>query len=201
MYLRVFVISILIWGNVPQGKCASSMLHHTAYSDTTALGKFWTNLEKHCEQAYEGTLTAGGREGDGFSGKELTMRVIKCTPEQIKIPFFVGDDQSRTWILTKKNGLVELKHDHRHEDGSDDKVTMYGGTSTNLGTSGMQIFPADPHTCTLLPYACGNIWWITLDDKTFTYNLRRIGSDRLFTVTFNLEKSIESTRKPWGWKE
>lgn len=172
-----------------------------AMAQDTALDKFWKNLEKHCGNSYEGELTAGGREGDGFSGKKLVMRVISCDKDQIKIPFFVGDDKSRTWILTRKGQTLELKHDHRHEDGSDDKVTMYGGTVSNTGAENMQVFPADQHTCDLINYACGNVWWITLDDTKYTYNLRRIGSDRLFTVTFDLSKPISFTEKPWGWKE
>ena len=37
--------------------------------------KFWTNLEKHCGKSYEGTVTQGGKEGDGFTGKKLVMQV------------------------------------------------------------------------------------------------------------------------------
>lgn len=163
--------------------------------------KFLENLRKHCGKAYEGVITAGGKEGDGFTGQRLVMRVISCTDNQIKIPFFVGENKSRTWILTQKGVDLELKHDHRHEDGTDDKVTMYGGTSSNTGSDTLQFFPADQFTCNLINYACGNVWWITLNENSYTYNLRRIGSDRLFTVTFDLTKPIVFTEKPWGWKD
>lgn len=165
-------------------------------------GKFMENLKKHCGKAYEGTITAGGREGDGFTGQKLVMRVISCSENQVKIPFFVGENKSRTWILTQKGTTdLELKHDHRHEDGTDDKVTMYGGTTSNTGLESLQFFPADQFTCDMIDYACGNVWWITLDDTKYTYNLRRIGSDRLFTVSFDLTKPMEYSEKPWGWKE
>ena len=166
-----------------------------------AQDNFWNRLREHCGKAYEGTIVAGGREGDGFTGERLVMRVLSCNDTQIKIPFFSGENKSRTWILTRKNNLLELKHDHRHEDGSEDQVTQYGGTTTNAGSENLQVFPADPYTCELISYACGNVWWITLDSTRFTYNLRRMGSDRHFTLEFDLTRPVEYDEKPWGWKE
>ena len=90
---------------------------------------------------------------------------------------------------------------NRTEDGSEDKVTQYGGTTTNSGSSTHQVFPADQETTDLIPYAAANVWWITLDDTSFTYNLRRIGSDRLFTVKFDLTKTVPTPTAPWGWKD
>ena len=91
----------------------------------------------------------------------------------------MGDDKYRTWVLTKnKKHHIKLKHDHRHQDGTEDKVTQYGGESPNYGFENIQMFPVDTETATRISYASTNLWWITLDEKTFTYNLRRIGSDR-----------------------
>ncbi len=164
--------------------------------------KFWQNLEKHCGKSYEGVITAGGKEGDGFMGQRLVMQVLSCEPNRIRIPFYVGENKSRTWVLKKnKKQILKLKHDHRQEDGSEDKVTQYGGESTNHGFENLQMFPADAETAKRIGFASTNVWWITLDEKTFTYNLRRIGSDRLFTVTFDLTKPINYNEKPWGWKE
>jgi hypothetical protein len=36
---------------------------------------------------------------------------------------------SQNWVLTIKNDRIQLKHDHRHEDGSEDAVTQPGTTS------------------------------------------------------------------------
>jgi hypothetical protein len=103
--------------------------------------------------------------------------------------------------LTYEKGLITLKHDHRHEDGTPDTITQYGGTSSNRGLATIQIFPADQQTSDLLPNASTNVWWITLDDKTFTYNLRRLGTDRVFSVSFDMSKPIECTDSPWGWED
>lgn len=146
---------------------------------------------------FEGEIISGGKEGDGFTGKRLLMQVLSYDDREVKIPFYVGDDKSRTWILTYSNERLALKHDHRHEDGSADKVTFYGGLSPNEGSSTIQVFPADQETCALIDYACQNVWWITMDGKSYTYNLRRIGSDRVFSVKFDLTKSINSNYKPW----
>ncbi|EDP71984.1 hypothetical protein FBALC1_12822 [Flavobacteriales bacterium ALC-1] len=168
----------------------------------TGSEKFWKQLEAHCGNAYEGEITEGAVEGDSFTGKKLVMHVRSCDTNTIRIPFFVGEDKSRTWVLNiNEDKIISLKHDHRHEDGTEDKLTQYGGTSTNVGLANVQVFPADEHTSDILPPASTNIWWITIDDTSFTYNLRRIGTDRLFTVRFDLTKTIETPDAPWGTED
>ena len=159
---------------------------------------FWKNLEKHCGKAYEGKL-AEHIKRDDFAGKKLTMHVKSCSENEIKIPFNVGDNYSRTWVLTKKDGIITLKHDHRHEDGTSDSITYYGGTNTNYGFKDFQTFPADQETANLIDYASTNIWWITLDDNVFSYNLQKAGSKNQFNVFFDLTKEIKTPPAPWGW--
>lgn len=171
--------------------------HLTAQEQNNILN-FWSTLQKHCGKAYEGVITEGAT--DDFKGKRLEMHIISCKQGEIKIPFHVGENRSRTWVLTKKENTITLKHDHRHEDGTEDKVTQYGGTSTNSGSANMQIFPADEETAKIIPAALGNVWWITIDENSFTYNLRRIGTERLFTVKFDFTKPIDLPPSPWGWK-
>lgn len=160
--------------------------------------KFWNSIKEHCGKAYEGVITEGGKEGDGFTGEKLVMHVRSCKDKTIRIPFFVGEDKSRTWVLTMdKNNLIKLKHDHRHKDGSEDKITQYGGKNPNTGLENIQFFPADKHTATLIPYASTNVWWITIDKTSFTYNLRRVGTGRYFSVKFDLTKEIKTPSAPW----
>lgn len=162
--------------------------------------QFWENLKSHCGKAYEGQL-AEGITNDAFSGKTLTMYVRTCDDGKITVPFYVGDDKSRTWVLTYENDQIKLKHDHRHEDGSEDKVTQYGGISPNAGLADIQFFPADVETANLIPYASTNIWWITLEQTTFSYNLKRLGSENpQFTVIFDLSKPVETPGTQWGWE-
>lgn len=161
---------------------------------------FWNTLNAHCGVAYEGTLELP-KEDEAFGGKKLVMHVRSCNENQIKIPFYVGDDKSRTWILTKEAGIISLKHDHRHEDGTEDTINFYGGTASNMGKAGIQFFPADAHTQQMIPGAATNVWWITIDKNTFTYNLRRLGTDRVFKVVMDLTKPIPAPEAPWGWKD
>ena len=60
----------------------------------------------------------------------------------------VGEDRSRTWIVSVlSDGRLRLKHDHRHEDGEPDAITMYGGDMEKEKGSewddGRFAFPAD----------------------------------------------------------
>lgn len=172
----------------------------SAAQTQTGAEEFWKKLQPLCGKSFEGNITEAP-ENDSFRGKKLVMQIKSCESNQIRIPFYVGEDKSRTWVLTYEKGLITLKHDHRHEDGSPDTVTQYGGTSPNTGLSGIQIFPADQQTSDLLPNASTNVWWITLDEKTFTYNLRRLGTERVFSVSFDLSKPLECSDSPWGWRE
>jgi hypothetical protein len=167
--------------------------------DKNGAVQFWEVLQKHCGNAYEGTLSETA-SNDAFTGKKLVMHVRACEGNVIRIPFFVGEDKSRTWFLKLEDNRITLKHDHRHEDGTEDKVTQYGGTASNPGLSNIQVFPADAYTAELIPAAATNVWWITINENEFSYNLRRIGSDRLFIVKFDLTKKISAPSAPWGWK-
>jgi hypothetical protein len=170
---------------------------------------FWGNLQKLCGKAFAGTVAADTSNSPDFAGKALVMHVRSCEKNRIRIPFFVGDDRSRTWVLTRKKDRIELKHDHRHEDGKPDKVTMYGGTSNNAGEATRQFFPADEQTTKVVaapvgnaPSAAANVWWIELvAGEHYSYNLRRLGGDRLFTVKFDLKKEVAAPPPPWGWKD
>jgi hypothetical protein len=137
------------------------------------------------------------------------MHVRSCETDRIRIPFFVGENRSRTWVLTRKGDRIELKHDHRHQNGKPDAVTMYGGTTTNTGMAIRQFFPADEDTVKVVPApannapsAAANVWWIDLvPGELFSYNLRRLGGERLFTVKFDITKEVKAPVAPWGWKD
>lgn len=162
---------------------------------------FWDALTARCGKTYEGYITQGSRIGDGFTGERLIMHIRQCDDDKIYIPFNVGENRSRTWILHKDSlGLIQLKHDHRHEDGTDDEITMYGGKSNSIGVKHIQVFPADEATQKMIPAAATNVWWMTIDDTTFSYNLRRLGTERAFKVVFDLTKELTTPKASWGWE-
>jgi len=168
---------------------------------------FWNELQKLCGKAFAGSVAVDTSNSPDFA-KPMVMHVRSCEKDRIRIPFFVGEDRSRTWVLTRKGDRIELKHDHRHADGKPDKVTMYGGSTTNSGMTTRQFFPADEETVRVVeappgnaPSAAANIWWIDLvPGEYYVYNLRRLGGDRLFSVKFDLKKEVAAPAPPWGWK-
>lgn len=161
---------------------------------------FWSELQKLLGKAYEGTVVSAPANDTAFSGKRLLMHVLSGDDSIINIPFFVGTDSSRTWVFTKDECGILLKHDHRHSDGTPDDLTMYGGKTQNFGSALRQIFPADQETADMLPGAITNVWWIDfVPGEYFVYNLRRVNTDRLFSVRFDLTKEVETPGMPWGW--
>lgn len=183
--------------------CSIPVLHAQSATPKEAANLiFWKTLQGYCGQAFEGTVLAAPETDTTFKNKKLLMHVRSCEGGRIRIPFFVGDDRSRTWVLTLHDSLLQLKHDHRHVDGSEDKVTQYGGMATNTGISTTQFFPADQYTVNMLPAAAANVWWIDLvPSEHFTYHLRRIGSSRQFSIRFDLKKPVDIPAAPWGWKD
>ncbi len=163
---------------------------------------FWTELQKLCGKAYAGMLASAPENDADFKGKELVMHVRACEKNRIRIPFFVGADKSRTWVLTRKKDRILLKHDHRHADGTPDKITMYGGQTSSGGAATRQMFAADQETVDILPAAASNVWWIELvPGEYLTYNLRRMGTERFFSIKFDLSEEVKTPAAPWGWKD
>ena len=119
-----------------------------------------------------------------FRDKKLMATFQSCTEDEIRIPFAVGKDTSRTWIIKLLPEGLQLKHDHRHADGSPDEITLYGGTSAQPGTALQQSFPADSYTAELIPDAATNEWFLSLseDGKTLTYYLERHAKPRFKAV-------------------
>ncbi len=164
---------------------------------------FWKELNALCGKAFEGTVINSPANDTVFKGQRLIMHVRSCSQNVIRIPFMVGSNKSRTFVLSRIANTIRLKHDHRHEDGKEDSVTQYGGQAVNSGSTTLQVFPADQHTVNILPAgAATNIWWVELvPGKYFSYNVRRANTDRLFTFRFDLTIPVDIPEAPWGWKE
>lgn len=156
-------------------------------------------LRSHCGKAYEGAIINPQPNDTTFVGKRLVMHVRACG-DTVRIPFHVGEDRSRTWVLTRSGDGVLLKHDHRHQDGSEDRVTQYGGHSRSDGAPARLEFPADSFTVDLIPYARTNIWTVEITPAMFAYQLRREGSDRRVRIEFDLTREVTPPPAPWGFE-
>jgi len=147
---------------------------------------FFDQLSSLCGSRFVGEMTFPTDSQDSFKGKELVAEFKECNAEQVLVPFSVGKDKSRTWVFTKTDNGVSLKHDHRHTDGSPDEVTNYGGDSGDVGHSLSQSFAADEFTQKLIPDAATNVWTVSIseDSQRLTYHLERHDKPR-FTAILN----------------
>lgn len=131
------------------------------------------------------------------------MHVRECSDSELRIPFHVGDDRSRTWVLTRRVGGLRLKHDHRHADGSPDATTMYGGDTRDAGSERRQEFPVDAESVAMfreqgMQASLTNTWAMEIrPGSEFVYELSRPGG-RLFRVGFDLTQAVPTPPASWG---
>lgn len=166
---------------------------------------FIAQMRTLCGKAFAGRIVANvptSATPDAFDGKELIAHVRECTQTQLRIPFHVGDDHSRTWVVSVIPTGLRLKHDHRHLDGSEDVLTQYGGDSMSAGQPNRQEFPVDAESITLFQQQNSaasvlNTWAFEIEPgKRLVYELARPG--RLFRVEFDLSKPVPLPVPPWG---
>ncbi|MFC3550277.1 hypothetical protein ACFOLC_04540 [Lysobacter cavernae] len=189
------------------GEGLPSSIPHAADGSalTSPANAFFQNVAALCGHAYAGRIVAdtpAPTTADPFAGKPLVMHVRECDKDVIRIPFFVGDDRSRTWLLRRTADGLRLKHDHRHQDGSEDAVTMYGGDSAAPGSARRQEFPVDAESKAMFDregrsVSNSNVWAMEVEPgRRFVYELSRPG--RLFRVEFDLTRPLPAPPPPWG---
>jgi hypothetical protein len=166
---------------------------------------FMARLHGLCGKAFAGRMVSSDSADADMRSQPLVMHFRQCRPGEVRIPFHVGGDRSRTWVVTRTAAGVRLKHDHRHRDGSPDALTMYGGETVTPGTAGRQEFPADAESIALFTrtnraVSNRNIWAIEVGPTTFAYELRRppVPGGRFFRVEFDLVQPVPAPPPPWG---
>lgn len=164
-----------------------------------AADSFWIQLTALCGKAFGGRVVESVPPDTVMSRQSLVMHVRDCGADTIRVPFHVGENRSRTWVITRTASGLRLKHDHRHEDGTPDSVTMYGGDTRGAASAGSQEFFADSVTAALIPTARTNVWTVELNPgHMFVYALRREGSDRKFRAEFDLTSPVALPPPAWG---
>lgn len=186
-------------------------------------GEFWAALSTHCGKAYEGRLVSNDEADADMAGAQMVMAVAECSEDRIAVPFHIKQadgtwDRSRTWLITRNDaGGLRLKHDHRHEDGEPDAVTMYGGDTApgDMGTARIQSFPVDQFSIDMfntegLSASVTNVWSVEVDPAgtdggVYAYQLKRTVAggapeERLFRVEFDLAEEAEMPPAAWGWE-
>lgn len=165
--------------------------------------EFMHRLSQLCGQAFEGRIVSDDAEDDAWRAERIVMHVRECAPGEIRIPLHVGDDHSRTWVIHREGGRLALHHDHRHEDGSPDAVTWYGGARDDRYSGSRMNFPADDATKTLfdaegIPQSKDNVWAIEVRPAhtLFAYEMER--PNRFFRIEFDTSKPVALPPAPWG---
>lgn len=178
---------------------------------------FWDALSSHCGNAYAGALTSADERDADLADKRMIAHWAECSDTSIAVAFHIEDDdmtggwnRSRTWVLTRTGDGLRLKHDHRHEDGSEDTVTQYGGDTLSTGTARVQDFPVDAYSIAMferegLAVSLTNVWRVEVDPAgtsgaKYAYQLtRRNDPTRLFRVEFDATEEVGAPPPAWGW--
>ncbi|MCA0903243.1 hypothetical protein [Qipengyuania aquimaris] len=179
--------------------------------------RFWDALSSHCGNAYAGGLASSDARDADWAGKRMVAHWADCSDTRVAIAFHVEDagapggwNRSRTWLVSRTADGLRLKHDHRHEDGSEDAVTQYGGDTLSDGTPRIQDFPVDAFSIALferegLDASLTNVWRVEVDHAEtsgarFAYQLtRRNDPTRLFRVEFDASDPVAPPPPAWGW--
>jgi len=191
----LYRLSLIVAGCVALVACPSPVLSPTEeFFDRTAL---------LCGNAYEGTLVSTDEVDADFASQRIVMHVRDCSDTEIRIPLHVGDNHSRTWILTKSGNSITLKHDHRHEDGEPDDVTMYGGDMAANSSGSRMNFPADEFSKAMfeangIGVSSQNTWAMEVRPagNLFAYEMSR--PNRFFRIEFDTGTSVATPPPAWG---
>ena len=163
---------------------------------------FFEQLAEHCGNAYPGSLTLEPERDEMLTGSEmLIVHFRECDENQLKVPFHIeleeeeDWDRSRTWIFTRHDDGLELRHDHRNQDGSDDEVTMYGGFSVGDGTAMRQEFQSVERSEETGIFRGWRIEIVPGD--RYTYGTIR-GEEWAWRVDFDLSEPLDEVPpEPW----
>jgi hypothetical protein len=162
-------------------------LHAQITADQEA---FYDRLKSLCEASHPGEVIRPEEPPRGFTDP-LVAHFTECGENEIRIPFHVGENESRTWILTMSDEGLLFKHDHRYPDGTPEEMTDYGGWASEDGSEFEQYFPADEHTISLRDNLRSHIWKMELseDGETFSYSLY-LYEDLYFRADFDLTSTV-----------
>lgn len=161
---------------------------------STPAATFFSSMTKLCSKSFAGKLAAGDASDADFAKADLRAHVRECSDTEIHIAFDVGEDKSRTWIISKVGEGLRLKHRHMLKDGTEDPVSQYGGDAQNAGSATRQEFPVDDFSKQMFvaegrSVSSTNVWAFDLKPGgSLTYELSR--PNRLFRVEFDLTKPL-----------
>lgn len=183
-------IAAIVAAAIALSACATATVPGSPQDD------FFANLKALCGQKFEGRVVTTDAADADFARSRLLMHVRDCSANEVRIPFWVGENRSRTWLITRTASGVRLKHDHRHDDGTEDELSQYGGDTVEAGTGTRQAFPVDQFSKDLFTrrnatISNTNVWAVeVLPNQIFAYELRR--PNRYLRVEFDVTRPVEN---------
>jgi len=174
----------------PSGAGGDARRPATSSSAPTPRDAFWANLQELCESAAQGTLRQA--PDDQISpDAQLVVHFRECGDEELRFPLHVDENRSRTWIFIRHADHLELRHDHRHPDGSEESNSWYGATTLEEGSAERQEFVTDRDG------VLGGWAVEILPGQRYTYGTIRDGAWR-HHLEFDLANPVMPPPPPWG---
>jgi hypothetical protein len=156
---------------------------------------FWRQLQALCSSA---TRAAEGRllkAPEGNTQVDPNARLVvhfwECGDRELRFPFHVGENRSRTWVFIRHDDRLELRHDHRHRDGTEEENTWYGASTMAEGTANRQEFVRDRDGVLMG-------WRVEIEPgRHYSYGTIRDGEWR-HHLEFDLTRPVPAPLLPWG---
>jgi hypothetical protein len=193
----VAALCLTIW---PLAACSPNdtppRTDHPAGADmegATAQDGFWAHLGALCESAAEGRLLRAP-EGDTQIDPDarLVVHFRDCGEREHRFPLHVDENRSRTWVFIRHDDALELRHDHRHPDGTEEDNSWYGALTVHGGTVSQQEFVTDRDGMMVG-------WRVEMvPGDRFTYGTIRDGEWR-HHLEFDLTEPVEAPPPAWGF--
>jgi hypothetical protein len=161
-----------------------------ATAPRSAQDAYWANLQALCESAAPGELLqAPDTQIDPDAS--LVVHFWECGDEEIRFPLHVDDNRSRTWVFIRHEDSLELRHDHRNPDGTEESNTWYGASTVADGTATRQDFVTVREEMT-------SGWRVEIHPgERYEYGTARNGEWRHHLV-FDLTTPVELPPMHWG---
>ena len=182
---------------------AVSSLAAASCTEPDPAQSFFSKMTSLCDRTVEGRVVSNQAADADWIGQTLVVGPVTCEADLIRMPLAVGEDQSRTWVLSRVEEGLEFRHEHVEPDGTPSAVTEYGGYAAwGAGTPTQQSFPADDKTKANftengIPVSNTNVWTFSIKDQNLTYSLARpasdLGPERDFRAKFNLNSEVDTS--------
>ena len=151
---------------------------------------FFESLRERCGDRYPGRAIIAPDDDDTFYPADLGMELVECDDTEVRITFWVDDDDSTSWLIQRRNEGLRFIHEQVDEDGELTDRSGWGGEATDNGTELFQHFPDHRWDPDEVPEDERSVWRLRLDPENaqFVYYLDR-GLEPAYRLVFHMGQS------------